>query len=85
MGPKLITVLINDVGQHLNSVLFAHETTLISIWRNINSLLTRGEDELEIAKMWFQRNGLALNEDKTKRLIRRLVIMYSQSFIERTF
>jgi len=73
LGPLLFLVLINDLPVSLSckSVIFADDTTLFSSRCNkeILELSLTMTDALQESIGWFNANGLALNHDKTQKLL----------------
>ena len=52
-----------------NSILYADDTVLILSDSNINSLINRVNNELNIIDLWLRKNKLSLNYSKTSFII----------------
>ena len=71
LGPILFNIMINDIQHAVNekemqAVLFADDTTLHVHDKDINTLKTKGNKQLENISDWFIANRLALHPAKTK-------------------
>ena len=72
LGPLLFIIYINDlssVSEILTAILFADDTTLIDSHKNLNTLVTRFNEELIHIVQWLNANRLSLNIDKTNFMI----------------
>ena len=71
LGPILFIIYVNDLSLHLTNcfiVQYADDTQILiegSI-NDLENLIKRAEDVLMKAKIYFQKNGLLLNESKTQ-------------------
>ena len=69
LGPLLFLIYINDLkdaSNILNSIMFADDTNLFYSHRNIETLFSTMNIELENINEWFKANKLSLNVKKTK-------------------
>ena len=71
LGPILFLVYVNDLYQHVSDCLtiqYADDTqfVLTGSIRNIQDLVSRGEETLRNVKRYFSMNGLMLNTAKTQ-------------------
>ena len=69
LGPSLFSAFINDLPSVLppdSVVLFADDTAIYIINSNLSSLNASLQKCLDAANLWMARNGLRLNENKTK-------------------
>ena len=67
-GPLIFLIFTNDLHRHLvysSAILFADDTTLHKIHRNLTYLKWCLEDDLSTLRDWFAANKLTLNLDKT--------------------
>ncbi len=72
LGPKLFIMYINDicrVSQVLKLVLFADDTNIFCSGEDLKKLLEEISKELSKLKVWFDRNKLSLNLNKTKMML----------------
>lgn len=72
LGPLLFLIYVNDFAQAIypgSCVLYADDTTLINSDTSIDNLRKISSDVEEVAKSWFTRNYLKLNQNKTQQLI----------------
>jgi len=72
LGPILFTVMVNDLSCNVTSskvVLFADDTTLLTISKSIDHLKVVAAEALVQAISWFMSNGLGMNESKTQTVI----------------
>ena len=72
LGPLLFLLYINDlstVSKILTSILFADDTTLIDSDSDLNTLVTRFNEELKHIVDWLNANRLSLNIDKTNFMV----------------
>ena len=68
LGPLIFLLFTNDLYSHLNhssSILFADDTTLYKVHRNLNYLRWCLQDDMNTLIDWFNANKLTLNVDKT--------------------
>ena len=68
LGPLIFLVFTNDLHRHLvysSAILFADDTTLHKIHKNLTYLKWCLEDDLCTLSDWFAANKLTLNLDKT--------------------
>lgn len=70
LGPTLFLIFINDLPQHTtnHSVLFADDSTVLCVDKDINALKLKCDDSVSIITNWFNLNGLAVNNDKTQQI-----------------
>lgn len=78
LGPLLFLLYINDIFQlplHGKMVLFADDTSLSYVDKNISSLKGKMQSDINILSSWFSKNKLTMNIVKTKvhRTLRTLV------------
>jgi len=69
LGPLLFLIYINDIcntSQTAKVILFADDTNLFFSHKDLNSLITSINQDLEKFSQWFKANKLSLNIDKTK-------------------
>ncbi|XP_042886444.1 uncharacterized protein LOC122262512 [Penaeus japonicus] len=71
LGPILFSIYVNDLSEHILDcfvVQYADDTQLLLTGdtANIVDLIMRAESSLSTIKLYFQRNGLLLNENKTQ-------------------
>ena len=69
MGPILFILYINDIistSKLLNFYIFADDTTLLNVNKNLNDLINTTNKELETIDDWLAANKLSLNLSKTK-------------------
>lgn len=71
LGPILFLIFINDLPNATNlfTLLFADDTTFQLCDKNLQELITKGNNELSKAANWFKLNKLTLNVSKTKFII----------------
>jgi len=72
LGPILFLIYINDiknVSNLLHLVLFADDTNIFMADKDLNTLITNLNAELNLLKSWFSANKLSLNIDKTNFII----------------
>ena len=68
LGPLIFLLFTNDLYSHLkhsSSILFADDTTLYKVHRNLNYLRWCLQDYMNTLVDWFNANKLTLNVDKT--------------------
>ena len=68
LGPVLFILYINDmceVSKLLNIILFADDTSIFYLTRNIVDITCTVNNELEKLDIWFRVNKLSLNMNKT--------------------
>ena len=68
LGPLIFMLFCNDLRlhlEHLHSVQFADDSTLLKSHRNLRYLTFCIEHDLELVQDWFNANKLTLNVDKT--------------------
>ena len=68
LGPVLFILYINDmceVSKLLNIILFADDTSMFYLTRNIVDIAYTVNNELEKLDIWFRVNTLSLNVNKT--------------------
>jgi len=69
----MLSIYVNDLSQCLSNyfvIQYADDTQLLHTGDvdNISELIAEAENVLSIVKLYFQRNGLLLNENKTQRI-----------------
>jgi hypothetical protein len=69
LGPTLFLVMINDLDESGQTLMFADDTTLLATGRNGNEIQTLSDQQLQSATNWFLSNKFQLNEDKTQRIV----------------
>lgn len=72
LGPKLFILYINDicsVSNILNYVVFADDTNVLCVGKNLQQLLEVVSGEVEKLKLWFDANKLSFNIKKNKYMI----------------
>ena len=71
LGPLLFLLYINDLplSSNFDSILYADDTAMILSDSNINSLINRVNNELNIIDFWLRKNKLSLNYSKTSFII----------------
>ena len=71
LGPLLFLLYINDLplSSNFDSILYADDTAMILSDSNINSLINRVNNELNIIDLWLRKNKLSLNYSKTSFII----------------
>jgi len=72
LGPLLFNIYINDIGSSLNysnKLLYADDTTLYIIGKNISDLTDKMNSDLQNISEWFKANKLSLNISKTNYII----------------
>ena len=68
LGPLVFLLFTNDLYNQLNhcsSILFADDTTLYKVHRNLNYLKWCLQDDMNSLVDWFRSNKLTLNVEKT--------------------
>ena len=68
LGLLLFSILTNNLSKHLSHtkyILFADDTTIYMLHRNINYLSWCIEEDLKVLSDWFKANSLTLNEEKS--------------------
>ena len=68
LGPLIFLLFTNDLYKHLNhcsSILFADDTTLYKVHRNLTYLKWCLQDDMNTLVDWFNANKLTLNVEKT--------------------
>lgn len=75
LGPFLFSVYINDFPIYLNckSILYADDTTLISIAHNLDEIHSLNANTLQLAAKWLKYNELVLNNSKTESMLFSLI------------
>ena len=69
LGPLLFLVYVNDLykaSSEISSVMFADDSNFFLSDKNIDSLFTKMNIELDKISTWFKANKLSLNVSKTK-------------------
>ena len=71
LGPIFFLIFINDLPEHLRNcfiIQYADDTQILltGVIEKIEELIRAAEKILEKARIYFQRNGLMLNEKKTQ-------------------
>ena len=71
LGPILFNIYVNDLQNYLSDcfiVQYADDTQIVidGYINNLEDMVRRAEEVLHRAKMYFQLNGLLLNESKTQ-------------------
>ena len=72
LGPLLFNIYLNDIFFFLDDIdisNYADDTTLFACNENLEEVLTRLENNSEMAIFWFEINFMKLNTDKCKLLI----------------
>lgn len=72
LGPILFLVMMNDLPCNVSdskSVIFADDTTFLTVNRDVNTLVHVASGSLEEAVVWFKANGFVVNETKTQKVI----------------
>ena len=71
LGPLLFLLYINDLplSSNFDSILYADDIAMILSDSNINSLINRVNNELNIIDLWLRKNKLSLNYSKTSFII----------------
>ena len=71
LGPLLFLLYINDLplSSNFHSTLYADDTAMILSDSNINSLINRVNNKLNIIDLWLRKNKLSLNYSKTSFII----------------
>jgi len=69
LGPLLFLVLMNDLQLDGKALLYADDTTLLSLGHDLPQLVVDAGDLFRDAKNWFELNHLQLNENKTQTLL----------------
>ena len=72
LGPLLFIIYINDMHnclKHGSSVYFADDTSILIAHSNYNTLVQRGNEDLQNLSNWLISNKLTLNAQKTKVVI----------------
>jgi len=73
LGPLLFLLAIDDLPNSISgfskTILYADDTTLISVSENVDELKQLAGNALQEASVWFQKNGFLLNNDKTHNII----------------
>jgi hypothetical protein len=71
LGPILFLVLINDLSSNVScySTMYADDSSFLSSHKDPENLKSLINESLREANIWFQTNGLFLNEEKTKKLL----------------
>ena len=72
LGPTLFSVFINDLPSVLppdSTVLFADDTTIYIVSDRLSFIQSSLQLCLDLANLWLQRNGLKINESKTKSML----------------
>ena len=75
LGPLLYIVLANDLIKSLkfcSSISFADDTTVYASGRNLKLLFKKVNEDLKQLNIWFIRNSLSLNIEKTNYIIFRM-------------
>lgn len=82
LGPLLMCVINNDLHRSLklgNCVLFADDTTVFVLGRNIKFLMAKMQREIDLVSEWMLDNFLAVNVEKTK-----VMLITPKGFIHQT-
>ena len=69
LGPLLFLIYINDLfnsSHQLSFILFADDTNIFFLHKNINTLINILNKELAYVSQWFNINKLTLHPEKTK-------------------
>ena len=63
LGPLLFLLYINDLplSSNFDSILYAGDTAMILSDSNINSMINRVNNEVNIIDLWLRKNKLSLN------------------------
>lgn len=72
LGPTLFILYINDLVDSLpdaNCILYADDTTVLTVDKHLSGLINRERDTLLRAEAWFAANDLLLNPEKTQRVV----------------
>ena len=72
LGPLLFLVYINDLPDNLvnsKAILYADDTNLIFLDKDLNKLITSINSELPKVQSWFSANKLTINTKKTHSII----------------
>ena len=61
-------IYVNDLPSRLNctTIMYADDTTIISSGGNNVKLQQTMQEQLEVAKLWFENNTLMINDNKTE-------------------
>ena len=68
LGPCLFNLYIHDLVRSIDckTIQFADDTTILITATNEQELKQKVEEQLNKLFVWFQRNGLTINPDKTR-------------------
>jgi hypothetical protein len=72
LGPLLFLLHINDLPYHISNgevILFADDTNIIVIGKNIITLQEKIASVMIQLESWFSKNNLVINADKTKAML----------------
>ena len=72
LGPLLFLLFINDLvnsSKLLHFVLYADDTNVFLSHKNLESLISQAQVEMENVTQWFRANKLQINKSKTKFMI----------------
>ena len=71
LGPLLFLLYINDLpsASQFNTTLFADDTLLMLADKNLDTLETKVNDQIQHVDYWLRKNKLSLNYSKTNFLL----------------
>ena len=72
LGPLLFLIYINDLPLHINQSeidLYADDSTLHCHAKNIDSISTKLQNDVDAVEKWCENNSMKINTKKTKSMI----------------